>query len=193
MTHRYLVRDQCRYMVRDSYIEITLPSVCLRTHCNSPYTTATASIFEWIMSHVWTHHITKMKCLCSSWFIDIWFAIHILIHRYMVCDSYIPWLIHMWYNSLSYDSVICDMTLYFKCDITLTHGSISHEQYTWVTNWRQMICDTTLIPNVTWFLHMDQWVRPHIRMRLVLWMNESRDICEWVMWHIWIESCHTHE
>jgi len=99
---------------------------------------------------------------------------------------------------MSHDSYTCVTWLIHICD--MTHSHMWHDSSTSVA-WRIHLCDmtqTTVYTCAAWRIYLcDTILSRHVWMSHVIYVDESCQICEWVMSRMWLshvtqvyESCH---
>jgi len=131
---------------------------------------------EWIMSHIWTSHVTYLNQPCH-------------ISKRVMSQI----MSHFWKSHVTHLNESCHISEQIMSHIWMRH--VTHLNASWHTgSARKAVYQQRLLhPQI--LCNTSEWVMSHIWMHPYL--NESYHTSEWVMSHIWMhphlnESYHSH-
>ena len=125
-------------------------------------------IHEWVSSHMWMNHVTRMNWSCHTCDVCVWES-HVMLRCTSSCAACAMWMSHVTYMNES-------------CRIY--EWVLSH---VWCMGVR-VTCDIKVHTNMHESCHICEWVMSHIWMNHVTYMNESCHIYEWVIPLIWMSQ-----
>ena len=143
-----------------------------RTYAHIDELCLTYGSYEWVMSHVWMRHVSRMNASCHThgWVMSHTWMIHVS-HRNESCHTIV---LKAWRQSMGWLQYHAYIVMSHVC-MRVTHMNascvqMSHEPSIWHIN----AC------------HAHESVMSHVWMSHVSPMNESCLTYEWVMSSIWM-------
>ena len=173
MSHVTYMNESCHtYELRANLLSVLMLGSSSITHMNE-----SRHAYEWVMSHIWTSHVTHERV---TWLIHLFlcwcWVLHLSHTRWLIC------MCDMTHSYVWHDSFICVTWLIHMCDMThlsrtwtcdMTHPSITH---IWIRDEEPSVMNES---RVTWLIHLShtyEWEmkNPASWMSHVSRMNESR-------------------